>query len=106
MARFKVHIVTFLLAGFLLPQGASAMHYFLVAHPVYKSSEFTFNKLNDFEYHSCNYHINGFSPLILRMEKLDTLRKEFKIKAVIKFCSLENYVHHPDYNFQLRGPPL
>lgn len=106
MQRFKVHIAIFLLAGFLFPQGASGMHYFLVEHKGSSSREVAFNHLNDFEYHSCIYHLNGFSPLILRIENLEGADRYFTPLAALKFCCLENYVHQPDFNFQLRGPPF
>lgn len=106
MHRFKVHIAIFFLAGFLFPQGASGMHYFLVEHKPFKNSTFSFNKINGFEYHSCTYHLNGFSPLVLGIENLNEPARHFTREATIKFCCLENYVHQPDFNFQLRGPPF
>lgn len=106
MQKFKAHIAIFSLAVFLFPQVASGMHYFLVEHKVYKSGEFAFNDLNDFEYHSCTYHLNGFSPLILGLENFNEAARHFTSETATKFCCLENYVHQPDFNFQLRGPPL
>jgi hypothetical protein len=106
MQRFKAHIAVFLLVGFLFPQGASGMHYFVVAHNFYDSSELVFNNSISFDYHSCNYHLNGFSPLILGEAKLSEPHKTKILLAGIKYCCLENYVHQPDFNFQLRGPPF
>jgi hypothetical protein len=106
MQQFKAHITIFLLAGFLFPQGASGMHYFLVEHFPSKSNQFTFNKSNNFDYHSCTYHLNGFSPLILRGENLKASTQNLLVIGTAKFCCLKNYVHQPDFNFQLRGPPF
>jgi len=105
MKRFKTHIGIFFLMGFLFPQAASSMHYFFVSHQSYNSGRFDLNKLNDFEYHSCIYHLNGSLPLILCLEKLDEPGRYRTPVAAIKFCCLENYVQQPDFDFQLRGPP-
>lgn len=106
MKRFKAHIAIFLMLGFLFPQGAVSMHSFLVPHHAYDASQFTIKTLNDFEYHSCIYHLNGFSPHILSKENVDKPSRFKTPVTTVKFCCLENYVHQPDFNFQLRGPPL
>lgn len=107
MQQFKAHIAIFLLVGFLFPQGASAMHYFVVEHfTSNNSSDFTYNESNDFDYHSCIYHLNGFSPLSLKPDKFKALAQLLLPTSNTKFCCLKNYVHQPDFDFQLRGPPF
>lgn len=106
MQKLKKHISIFLLAVFLFPQGVSAMHYFVVKHHSYDNSKLVFKKSNEFEYHTCNYHLNGFSPLILSEEKLKKSHKNETLRNRIKHCCLENYVQQPNFNFLLRGPPF
>ncbi|WP_037318196.1 hypothetical protein [Salegentibacter sp. Hel_I_6] len=105
MQRFKVHIAIFLLAGFLFPQGASGMHYFLVEHFPSNSNDFSYNKSTNYDYHSCTYHLNGFSPLLLKRNNFKQLPQQIEPTEKLKFCCLGHYVHQPDFNFQLRGPP-
>lgn len=107
MKSFKVHIAIFFLAGFLFPQGSSALHYLVVAHGNYNSGQkFTVTKSYNFEYHSCIYHLNGCSPSILSKSDGEKLIIDNIQGMDIKFCCLKNYVHQPDYNFLLRGPPV
>ncbi|MDX1720599.1 MAG: hypothetical protein R3353_10580 [Salegentibacter mishustinae] len=106
MQRFKAHIAIFLLAGFLFPQAASGMHYFVVEHFPSKNSEITFYESNNFDYHSCIYHLNGFSPLLIKENYLKKLSQHLLLTTKAKFCCLQYYVHQPDFNFQLRGPPF
>lgn len=103
MQNRKKHIALFLLVGFLFPQVANSMHYFVVDH------KFSFldssKKINpDFEYHSCTYHLNGVSGIVPTENfKEDDPTLYFSKKH--KFCRLVNYVHNPHFNFSLRGPP-
>ncbi|SKB35200.1 hypothetical protein SAMN05660903_00288 [Salegentibacter salinarum] len=107
MSRFKIHITIFLLVGFLIPQVTSALHYWVVPHNNYKSGKkITIKVSNNFEYHSCTYHLNGVSPSILGNSGSEKFIKTNLQGVKIKFCCLENYVHQPDYNFLLRGPPV
>lgn len=106
MPRFKIHLAAFLFVVFLFPQGARAMHYFLIAHTSYNFGEYSFNETNVFGYHSCTYHLNGFSPFNLRLDHVKEEKKLIKQEVSIKYCCLENYVQQSKFNFQLRGPPF
>lgn len=105
MRSFKQHISIFLLAGFLFPQGVNSMHYLVVAHNLSFESQTSYSKSDfNFQYHSCQYHLTTFSTLFTSGIGQKSI-SSVALPVVENFCSLDNYVHQQDYNFQLRGPP-
>lgn len=106
MLRFKKHIAIALLAGFLLPQVVSSMHFLLVSHSYSSESNTAFKEADlSYQFHTCHYHLNSFSS-VLPSEKGIKITDFVTPPATLNFFSLENYVHQEDFNFQLRGPPL
>jgi len=106
MQSFNRHIAILFLGGFLFPQVAGSIHYFVVSH------DFSSEKNNSFKtpepdalYHTCLYHFTGISSGILP-KGLPVISNNFPPQVAFCFSSLENYVHRDDFNFQLRGPPL
>ncbi len=88
-------------------QGSIALHFLVVAHPNYNSQgKFNLTESNNFEYHSCTYHLYDNTPLIF----VKSLGKKLSLNHIqgldLRFCCLKDYVHRPGYNFLLRGPPI
>lgn len=106
MQHFKRHIVLLFLGGFLFPQVAGSLHYFVVSH------NFSAEKNNSIHspepgslFHSCIYHLTGFSGGILPQD-LIIISKDILTPVKSNFFGLENYVHEDNFSFLLRGPPL
>jgi len=105
MQQYKKHIAAFLLVGFLFPQVTSSIHYYVEPHGNSTQDNFVFTQTNkDLRFHSCLFHLNGFSTL-LPLGNFEEIALVQISKATAKFYSFENYVHQPDFHFQLRGPP-
>lgn len=104
MQAVKKHIASILLAGFLFPQLAGSLHYLLVEHTLSSGNEMAFTKEMDYNYHSCVYHLNGFSGFLI-FEGHSWKPQGIYSRTGYNFYSLENYVPRQDFNFQLRGPP-
>lgn len=106
MQSYHKHIALLFLGGFLFPQVAGSMHYFVVSH------DFSSEKNNSFHtpepdslFHSCVYHFNGFSIGIIP-QNVPEILINFYPPATFGIGSLEDYVHRDDFNFLLRGPPF
>ncbi len=106
MQVYKRHIAILLLAGFLFPQVVSGMHYLMVSHSYSSENKTAYKQLDiTIPYHSCHYHLSSF-PSVLPSEYCLKNNDLVTPPATLHFCSLENYVQQPDFNFQLRGPPF
>lgn len=106
MQGYQQHIASFLLLGFLFPQIAGSMHYSFVSHiPTVEKRPGYAKPDPGFQYHSCIYHLSGFSPLFAAENNAET-SELLALQIAHNFYSLDNYVHQPNYNFQLRGPPF
>lgn len=106
MQGYKRHIALFLLLGFLFPQVAGSMHYSFVSHvPTNKNGSGYTKPDPNLQYHTCIYHLSGFSPL-LPVENNTETSAIAPFRTAHNFYSLAHYVHQPNYNFQLRGPPF
>lgn len=100
------HIALFLLGGFLFPQVAGSMHYFVITHDFSTEDNNSYNSPEpDSLFHSCVYHIKGFSSGILP-PTLPVLQKNFGDFEPLILNGVISYSNRKEYNFLLRGPPL
>lgn len=106
MQSQKRHIALLFLSGFLFPQVAGSMHYFVVSHDFSAEKDNSFSTPEpDSLFHSCVYHLTGMSSGILP-QNFPENSNNFPSPAIFSFCSKENYAPRDDFNFLLRGPPL
>ncbi|UJH91703.1 hypothetical protein LZ575_03175 [Antarcticibacterium sp. 1MA-6-2] len=105
MQTYKRLIAAFLLVFFLFPQIAGNLHYFVVPHQPATDKILEVAKSNpDLPVHFCIFHLQGFSMFLpLKIFQKISANEIFEISVNID--GLELYVHQPDFNFQLRGPP-
>lgn len=96
-----------LLAGFLVPQVANGMHYFLLPHASYSqdTSSYSFTKPGIYEYHYCDYHLTGTDfALADEDQPQEDKIPEFDIR--VNGLDFVIYLTRFYYNYTLRGPPL
>ena len=106
MQSLKRHIALLFLGGFLFPQVAGSMHYFVVSHDFSSEKNNSYNNPEpDSLFHSCVYHLTGFTSGILPQD-FTIIHRDFPSAPILNNSSLENFVHRDNFNFLLRGPPL
>lgn len=106
MIQQRKYISLFLLAGFLIPQAANAVHHFVLDHPSYilKSEIFSFNSPGVFEYHDCNYHLTGTDTAFSEKANSEEAKiQEFLVKEENFYAGILIDEYHS--NYYLRGPP-
>lgn len=105
MKRFQYHITHLLLAGFLFPQVANAVHYLVQSHSLSPHTGETYDiGVPPYDYHNCDYQFNslkyyftsgnGFKP-----PTFTSSEREEKFFYKIKF------VNELAFHYSLRGPP-
>lgn len=105
MNCIKRHIASLLLLGFLFPQLANAVHYYIVSHEISSEEQ---NKVffsgPAYEYHSCDYHLSGFKFLFPTFE--------YSGKYIIPECGQEIvsyafllFTEKAAFHYSVRGPP-
>ncbi len=100
------HIGLLLLAGFLFPQAANALHYFLLPHTLETTNSKTFSFVNPggYEYHYCDYHLTGTDFAVIKEEQSpDNYVAGYALKQKEEYTSV--YISRIYYNYKLRGPP-
>jgi hypothetical protein len=105
MKSFQIHITHFLLAGFLFPQVANAVHYLVQNHSLSSQTGETFDiTVPPYDYHSCDYQFNSLKY---------NLTTEVEIKPPVfiprerekKFFNGIKFVNELAFHYSLRGPP-
>jgi hypothetical protein len=105
MKRFRLHITHFLLAGFLFPQVANAVHYLVQSHLLTSNTGGTYDiTVPPYEYHNCDYQFNSLKY---------NFTTEFEIKLPIiparereeKYFYGIKIVNELAFHYSLRGPP-
>lgn len=105
MKKLKQHIAFFLLLGFLTPQLASGFHFALIPHKIIAEQEVDLHSpTSDLGWHSCAWHFQATNAWLEPGLIPDFSKKEI-INLKPAFAGLQFYVHEPDFNFSLRGPP-
>jgi hypothetical protein len=105
MKRFRLHITHFLLAGFLFPQVANAVHYLVQTHSLSSDTGLTYDiTVPPYEYHNCDYQFNSLKY---------NFTTEFEIQPPVfppreqdeKYYSGIKFVNELAFHYSLRGPP-
>ncbi|HSI71191.1 MAG TPA: hypothetical protein VK941_13230 [Gillisia sp.] len=105
MKRYQIHIGHFLLAGFLFPQVANAVHYLVQSHTLSSQLSETYDIATPpYDYHNCEYQFNSLKYYVttdveLKPTILSPREREEKYFYGIKF------VNELAFHYSLRGPP-
>lgn len=106
MVGYGKYISVLMLAAFLFPQAANAMHHFLVPHAGYfpSSASFNFDASGIYEYHECDYHFTGTDSALT---VADTAEKNILPKIHLQQITWydNNYILQLCHHYYLRGPP-
>ncbi|WP_029036433.1 hypothetical protein [Salinimicrobium xinjiangense] len=106
MLKQGKYISFLMLAAFLFPQAANAVHYFLVPHIEYtsKQADYNFDAPGIYEYHECHYHFTGTGPAFMVADTAE--------KIIIPEIHLQQHKPYStthilklNYRYFLRGPP-
>lgn len=105
MSRYKQYIVHFLLAGFLFPQAANAMHYLVESHSLsHSTGENPELATPPYDYHNCDYQFNSLKYYI-------STTAIFKLtvpppgEAKEKYFYSIKVINELAFHYSLRGPP-
>lgn len=104
MHVFRIHIALFLLTGFLFPQAANSVHYFIIPHTVPNADAGEELTLPAYEYHFCDYQISGWNFFISATGKMNSPHFSAKgVKPVFSYCV--DLINELAFHYSLRGPP-
>lgn len=104
MSVFKKYIAVLLLAGFLFPQAANSMHYFLFPHKISNHGKSLKYQVPSYEFHHCHLNLHSLTYLL-------PLSNEFKKQIDQNHAVVQNFYYSLDhtvelaFNYRLRGPP-
>lgn len=105
MYRFQIHIAYFLLTGFLFPQVANAVHYFVQSHSLSPKGDETYNiAVPPYDYHVCDYQFNSLKYYTLNHNEI---KPSFfgPRELLAKYFYTNEFVNELAFHYSLRGPP-
>lgn len=106
MKRFRLHITYFLLAGFLFPQVANAVHYLVQTHSLSFQTGETFDiTVPPYDYHSCEYQFNSLKYNITTGVEINPPVLAPREREE-KYFYTNKFVNELAFHYTLRGPPV
>lgn len=105
MNRYRSHIAHLLLAGFLFPQAANAVHYLVISHSLSHTAGENYElAIPPYDYHNCDYHFSSLKYYI-NTQEVFKLSVPPTGEAEEKYFYSIKFVNELAFHYSLRGPP-